>query len=105
MLSLAAYRYRNILTASAGPIERLQLVDMRVLGQREFLSLAFLREGLAGKQWANTVFNIADGGGTAAFPGVLRRQCRAGALMAAAARFNLLNWWEGCLPASNSDTP
>lgn len=149
MLSLAAYRYRNILTSSGGPVERLQLADMQVLGRREFLALAFLREGLAGKQWHNTVFSIADGGGTArspmvarfmaiseamerwahwqlhegpdrarygfdadpssngmaAFPGVFRRQARAGALMEAAERFNLLNWWEGRLAASESDTP
>jgi hypothetical protein len=72
MLSLAAYRYRNILSESGGPIARLQLADMTVLGRREFLATAFLREGLAGKQWQNTVFNVADGGGTARSPMVAR---------------------------------
>ncbi|MFZ5494342.1 MAG: hypothetical protein ACOZE5_03275 [Verrucomicrobiota bacterium] len=148
MLSLAAYRYRNVLTESGGPITRLQLADMVVLGRREFLATAFLREGLAGNPWQNTVFNLADGGGTspspmvarfmaiseamerwahwqlhqsadkdrygfhidpssngmAAFPGLFRRQARSGALMEAAERFNLLHWWEGHLPAAESDT-
>jgi len=43
--------------------------------------------------------------GMAAFPGVWRRQARLGALMEAAERFNLLNWWEGHLPAAETATP
>jgi hypothetical protein len=42
--------------------------------------------------------------GMAAFPGIFRRQARQGALMEAAERFNLLHWWEGRLPASESAT-
>lgn len=148
MFSLAAFRYRNILTRSGGPIERLQLADMMVLGRREFLANAFLRPGLAGELWQDTVFSAASGSGTspspmiarfmaiseamerwahwqshdskdrgkygfdldpssngmAAFPGLFRRQARPGALMEAAERFNLLHWWEGRLPAAESDT-
>ena len=148
MLSLAAFRYRNVLTRSGGPIERMQLADMLILGQREFLANAFLRDGLAGAPWKDTVFSPASGSGTssspmvarfmaiseamerwahwqlhggpeghrygfdvdpssngmAAFPGFYRRQARQGALMEAAERFNLLNWWEGRLPASESAT-
>lgn len=37
--------------------------------------------------------------GMAAFPGLFARQAREAALMEAAERFNLLNWWEGRLPA------
>lgn len=148
MLNLAAFRYRNILTPSGGPIDRLQLADIMILGRREFLANAFLREGLAESIGRNTVFNVAHGGGVArspmvarfmaiseamerwaqwqlydsadkhkygfdvdpssngmaAFPGLFRRQARAGALMEAAERFNLLHWWEGRLPAAESDT-
>jgi len=148
MFSLAAFRYRNILTQSGGPIERMQLADMLVLGRREFLANAFLREGLVGELWKDSVFNPASGSGTSpspmvarfkaiseamerwahwelhtgadrhkygfevdpssngmsAFPGLFRRQARSGALMEAAERFNLLNWWEGHLPASESAT-
>jgi ribosomal protein S12 methylthiotransferase accessory factor YcaO len=42
--------------------------------------------------------------GMAAFPGLLRRQARPNALMEAAERFNLLNWWEGRLAAMETDT-
>ncbi|HEY8995792.1 MAG TPA: hypothetical protein VIM71_14095 [Lacunisphaera sp.] len=126
----------------------MQLADMVVLGRREFLATAFLKEGLAAELWNETVFSRASGGGTApspmvarfmaiseamerwahwqlhasaeksqygfdidpssngmaAFPGLYQRQARAGALMEAAERFNLLNWWEGKLPAAESDT-
>lgn len=148
MLNLAAYRYRNILAESGGPIARLQLADLMVLGRREFLANAFLREDLAGQFGQDWVFSPAHGGGVApspmvarfraisetmerwahwqlhtgeekakygfdidpssngmaAFPGLFCRQARAGALMEAAERFNLLNWWEGRLPAAESDT-
>lgn len=148
MLSLAAFRYRNVLIQSGGPIERLQLADMMVLGRREFLATAYLKEGLGAELWKDTVFSRASGGGTspspmvarfmaiseamerwahwqlhdstekgkygfdidpssngmAAFPGLYQRQARTGALMEASERFNLLNWWEGNLPAAESDT-
>jgi len=148
MFSLAAYRYRSVLAESGGPVTRLEVSDLTVLGRREFLATAFLREGLAGNLWRNTVFSIADGGGTApspmiachmalseamerwahwqlhqspeahrygfdvdpssnglaAFPGLFTRQARSGALMEASERFNLLHWWEGQLPAAESDT-
>ncbi len=148
MFSLAAYRYRNVLAASGGPVERLQLADLAVLGRREFLANVFLRESLVGQCWRDRVFNPAHGSGTspspmvarfmaiseamerwahwqlhdsadrhrygfdvdpssngmAAFPGLLARQARRGALLEAAERFNLLNWWEGRLPAAEADT-
>ena len=42
--------------------------------------------------------------GLAAFPGLLRRQARLSAMLEAAERFNLLNWWEGRLAALESAT-
>jgi ribosomal protein S12 methylthiotransferase accessory factor YcaO len=42
--------------------------------------------------------------GMAAFPGLFARQARPAALMEAAERFNLLNWWEGRLDARVCDT-
>lgn len=149
MLNLAAYRYRNILAESGGPVARLQMADIMVLGRREFLANAFLREDLAGQFGQDWVFSPAHGGGVApspmvarfmaisetmerwahwqlhasaekqkygfdvdpstngmaAFPGLYRRQARPSALMEASERFNLLHWWEGRLPAAESDTP
>jgi hypothetical protein len=43
--------------------------------------------------------------GLAAFPGLWARQARAGSLEEATERFNLLNWWEGRLPAAPSESP
>ena len=148
MLNLAAFRYRHALAASGGPIERLELADAVVLGRREFLANAFLREGLVNTSWKSEVFSPANGSGVAAspmvarfmaiseamerwahwqthtgpdrsrygfdvdpssngmaaFPGLRKRQARPGALMEAGERFNLLNWWEGRLPAAEAAT-
>jgi hypothetical protein len=149
MLSLAAFRYRNVLTTSGGPIERLEMSDTLVLGQRAFLANAYLQPGLARNKEGNTLYSQAHGSGTAtspmvarymaiseamerwahwqlqsvrgghqygfdidpssngmaAFPGLFRRQARSGARLEAAERFNLLNWWEGRLPAQEMTAP
>ena len=147
MFSLASFRYRDVFVSAGGPIERVEMADITVLGKREFLANAYLKEGLAGKRNGCMLFSPANGSGVspspmvarfmaiseamerwayaelhhvkgagygfdvdpssngmAAFPGLLRRQARRGALMEAAERFNLLNWWEGRLPASESAT-
>ncbi|RXK54648.1 hypothetical protein ESB00_01760 [Oleiharenicola lentus] len=148
MFSLAAYRFRDVLTVAGGPVERLQLADMTVLGRRAFLANAFLRDGLVGHSWRDQVFNPAHGTGTAAspmvarfmaisesmerwahwqlhnsaarsrygfdvdpssngmaaFPGLCTRQARVAVLLEATERHNLLHWWEGHLPAAESDS-
>lgn len=148
MLNFAAFRYRAIMAVAGGPIERLEISDTTVLGRREFLASAFLRDGLgddgagfetgtpasgsgtasspmvarfmalseALERWAHWQLHASDAGvqygfgvdpssnGMAAYPGLWRRQARAGALMEAAERFNLLNWWEGHLPAAETAT-
>ncbi len=147
MLNLAAFRYRDVLVAAGGPVERLEMADLTILGQREFLANAYLKEGLAGsrenralyspasgsgvspspmvarfmaiseamERWAHAQLHVVEkpgygfdvdpsSNGMAAYPGLWRRQARPGALMEAAERFNLLNWWEGRLPASESST-
>jgi len=148
VLSLAAYRYRNVLVAAGGPIEKLEIADTKVLGERRFLANAYLVSALAGNRDGNSLYSRANGSGTdaspmvarfkaiseamerwahwemhqcperhrygfevdpssnglAAFPGLWRRQARQVALLEAAERFNLLNWWEGRLTALASDT-
>lgn len=143
MLNLAAFRYRNVLTADGGPLERLTCGEVRVLGARWFEANAYLRAGHMDGQFKRRVWGSADGGGTdasplvarfkaiseamerwahwttfrsgdgpkygfdvdpssngmAAFPGLFACQARGAALMEAAERFNLLNWWEGRLAA------
>lgn len=148
MLSLAAFRYRNVLASAGGPIERLEIANTTILGQRCFLANAYLIGALAGNREDHALYSRANGSGTdaspmvarfkavsealerwahwqahtgserrkygfdldpsstglAAFPGLWRRQARAGALLEAAERFNLLNWWEGRLSAVECET-
>ena len=148
MLSLAAFRYRHVLASEGGPIDRLEMSDTTVLGERGFLANAYLKKDLIVRPAARTIYSQANGSGTAvspmvarfmavseamerwahwqlhasgekgkygfdvdpssngmaAFPGLLRRQARSGALLEAAERFNLLNWWEGRLAAHEAET-
>jgi len=149
MPSLAAFRYRNVLGSAGGPIDRLEMSDTTLFGQRQVLANAYLREGLvwgredsplygpvhgsgtaaspmvarfmaiseALERWAHWQLHRTSGGarygfdvdpssnGMAAFPGLFKRQARRGALLEAAERFNILNWWEGRLPAQADATP
>lgn len=149
MLNLASFRYRNILVAGGGPVERLETTEKAILGQRFFLANAYLKPGLVtttdqvslyGKcngsgvdaspmvarfkavsecmeRWAHWHWHAAQDrnrygfevdpstNGLAAYPGLYARQARPGALMEAVERFNLLNWWEGRLPALEADSP
>lgn len=148
MLNLAAFRYRNVLASAGGPIERLEIADVTVLGERRFLANAYLVDRLAGNREDCSLYSRANGSGTAAspmvarfmaiseamerwahwelhrsperhkygfdvdpssnglaaFPGFWRRQARLGAQLEATERFNLLNWWEGRLPALETET-
>ncbi len=148
MLSLAAFRYRQVMASDGGPIERLEISDTKVLGERGFLANAYLTKDLIVRPVARAIYSEANGSGTAAspmvarfmavseamerwahwqmydskdkgkygfdvdpssngmaaFPGLLKRQARPGALLEAAERFNLLSWWEGRLPALEAET-
>ncbi len=75
----------------------------------------FMAISEAMERWAHAELHAADtprygfavdpsSNGMAAFPGLFRRQARGSALMEASERFNLLNWWEGNLPAAESAT-
>jgi len=72
MLSLAAFRYRNVLASAGGPIERLEIADVTVLGERRFLANAYLVANLAGNREGNTLYSRANGSGTADSPMVAR---------------------------------
>jgi hypothetical protein len=145
VFSLAAFRYRNALASAGGPIQRLEIADATVLGERCFLANAYLTEALAGNREGHALYSRANGSGTdsspmvarfkaiseamerwahwqsfrsgqygfdvdpssnglAAFPGIWPRQARHGAVLEAAERFNLFNWWEGRLPAKECPT-
>src|SRR6187200_783184 len=72
MLNFAAFRYRAVMAVAGGPIERLELSDTTVLGQREFLASAFLRAGLGDDGARFETCIPASGSGTAASPMVAR---------------------------------
>jgi hypothetical protein len=72
MLNLASYRYRDILSASGGPVEQIEMADTLVLGQREFLANVRLRPGLVGDPGHNTLYSTANGSGVAPSPMVAR---------------------------------
>jgi hypothetical protein len=72
VFNLAAFRYRHALAASGGPIQGLEVADAVVLGRREFLANAFLRDGLVNMPWKQEVFSTANGSGVAPSPMVAR---------------------------------
>ena len=72
MLSLASLRFRNILSAEGGPIERLELADSALLGRRCFLANAYLREDLIAWRMSRVVYGSANGSGTDESPMVAR---------------------------------
>ncbi|MBI2518643.1 MAG: hypothetical protein HYV95_17350 [Opitutae bacterium] len=149
MTSLASFRYRNILRANGGPLARVELADITILGKRAFQANACLCDELVAwrsmgavygeangtgvdaspmvarfkavsealERWAHmAVLTAGEGGrygfdvdpssnGMAAFPGLFARQARRAAQLEASERFNLLSWWEGYLPALETESP
>ena len=72
MLNLAAFRYRACMAPAGGPIAKLEVADTTILGRREFLANAYLREGLADLPWKHEIFSNASGSGVAPSPMVAR---------------------------------
>jgi hypothetical protein len=72
MLNLAAYRYRAVLADSGGPVDRLMMADVTILGRREFLANAYLKPGLGGERAGRRLFSPAHGSGVSSSPMVAR---------------------------------
>jgi len=72
MLSLGGFRYRNVLVSQGGPVERLEMADVILLGERYFLANAFLKEGLVGNAEAKSLYSKASGSGISPSPMVAR---------------------------------
>lgn len=72
MLTLAGYRYRNILQTDGGPVARVVVREFPVIGQKLFQANAWLRPGLipAGRKFS--LYSDADGSGAAQTPMVAR---------------------------------
>jgi ribosomal protein S12 methylthiotransferase accessory factor YcaO len=63
MLSLAALRYRNVLAAHGGPVERIESGVFPVCGRRMIQANAWLSAGLTPRR-ALSIYSDADGSGT-----------------------------------------
>lgn len=72
MLSLAAFRYRNVLKADGGPIGRISVREFSVFGRRMFQANAWLAEGVIPERRKFALYSDADGTGTAEVPMVAR---------------------------------
>jgi len=79
MLSLAAFRYRNVLTATGGPVERIEVGSLNVRGRSLFLANAWLKPGLVRPRPA-ALFSDAAGTGTHETAGVARHKAVSEAL-------------------------
>jgi hypothetical protein len=80
MFSIAGLRYRNVLAAHGGPIDRLTVSDAPGLGTRRFMANAWLRSDLVGRRRALSVYGSADGTGSHASPVVARHMAISEAL-------------------------
>lgn len=72
MLSLAAYRYRNVLQSDGGPISRVSVREFSVYGRRMFQANAWLADGLTPPRRKFALYSDADGTGTADVPMIAR---------------------------------
>jgi hypothetical protein len=72
VISLAGYRYRNILESEGGPVGRLSHREFSVYGRPLFQANAWLADRIAGRRVKYVVYGNADGTGTADTPMVAR---------------------------------
>lgn len=72
MLSLAAYRYRNILEPDGGPIARVSAREFSIYGRKMFQANAWLKEGVIPPRRKFALYSDADGTGTSNVPMVAR---------------------------------
>jgi hypothetical protein len=79
MLSLAALRYRNVLAAHGGPVERIETGEFPVRGRRMFQANARLADGLM-PQRPLTIYSDAAGTGTHRVVGIARHMAVSEAL-------------------------
>jgi hypothetical protein len=72
MLSVAAYRYRNVHRSQGGPISRIVTRDFSVYGRKMFQANAWLEDTLIPPRRAGSLYSDADGTGAASLPTVAR---------------------------------
>jgi len=68
MLSLAGYRYRNVLESEGGPVARVSLREVSVYGRPMYQANAWLSERIVPLRRKHALYSDADGTGTAEVP-------------------------------------
>lgn len=79
MLSLAAFRYRNVLAAYGGPVAGIEMGEFPVRGRKLTLANATLKPGLT-RKGPMSFFSSADGTGVHPIPSVARHMAVSEAL-------------------------
>jgi ribosomal protein S12 methylthiotransferase accessory factor YcaO len=79
MLSLAALRYRNVLTEHGGPVAKIEMGDFPVRGRKLVLANATLKTGLTRKS-SLSLYGSADGSGVHPVASVARHMAVSEAL-------------------------
>jgi hypothetical protein len=72
MLSVAGYRYRNVLESEGGPVSRVSLREFPVYGRPMFQANAWLSDKIVSRRQKFALYSDADGTGTSATPMVAR---------------------------------
>lgn len=72
MLSVAGYRYRNVLESEGGPVSRVSLREFPVYGRPMFQANAWLSDKVVTRRKKFALYSDADGTGTAETPMVAR---------------------------------
>jgi hypothetical protein len=72
MLSIAGYRYRNVLETEGGPVARVSLREFSVYGRPMFQANAWLSDKVVPRRKKFALYSDADGTGTSDTPVVAR---------------------------------
>jgi hypothetical protein len=68
MLSLAGYRFRNVLESEGGPVARVSVREVSVYGRVMYQANAWLSERIVPQRRKHALYSDADGTGTAEVP-------------------------------------
>jgi hypothetical protein len=72
MLSIAGYRYRNVLESEGGPVSRVSLREFPVYGRPMYQANAWLSDKVIARRQKFALYSDADGTGTSETPMVAR---------------------------------
>jgi hypothetical protein len=72
MISVAGYRYRNVLESEGGPVARISLREFPVYGRQMYQANAWLTDKIMTRRQKFAIYSDADGTGTSELPMVAR---------------------------------